>query len=359
MVWNCAPGGMRSVVESYRHDGFITRQKIKLIAAYSGHGFFVRQLVLLRALLLFVATLATSKVELVHVHASMRGSFWRKSIFCVIARAFGVPVVFHLHGSELKVFYESQPAPLKRLIIAQLEAASRVLVLSPSWGRFVKGIAPKAAICVVPNYVDVPVSVPDRSRSVRKILFLGQIGQRKGVFDLIGAFAQVHASSGAVQLVICGNGALDKAKALVDQFGIAEHVDFRGWVGPAERNSLLADADIYVLPSYNEGLPMSVLEAMAWSLPVVTTPVGGLPELIEDGVNGILCEPGNVASLAAAILALIGDKDLRRRMGQAAHQSICEKFSAAAVLPLLDDVYRTVDKECGKRTDAGSARRMT
>ena len=118
---------MRSVVDRYVADGFVARQGVRLIAAYGEGGFWARQWLLARALFAYVTILTTSPVELVHVHAAMRGSFWRKAIFAAIARRFGVPVVLHLHGSEMKDFYAAQPTPVKRLIVGQLEAILRAL----------------------------------------------------------------------------------------------------------------------------------------------------------------------------------------------------------------------------------------
>ncbi len=344
MIWNAAPGGMRSVVDAYVADGFVARQDVRLIAAYGDGGFWARQWLLVRALCAYTAVLATSPVELVHVHAAMRGSFWRKAIFAAIARRFGVPVVLHLHGSEMKDFYAAQPALVKRMIVGQLEAASRVLVLSQSWRRFVAEIAPRAKTAVAPNYVDVPDAPPVRARPAREILFLGLVGERKGVFDLLKAFALARADNSEIELTIGGAGAIERARSEAQRLGVAGHVDFRGWVGPQEREALLARADIFALPSRNEGLPMSVLEAMARGLPVIATPVGGLPELIEDGVNGILVPPGDAEALARAILKLAGDQASREALGRAARETILARHSAGVVLPALEEVYAQARK---------------
>ena len=344
MIWNAAPGGMRSVVDAYVADGFVARHGVRLIAAYGEGGFWARQWLLVNALCADVTIHATSPVELVHVHAAMRGSFWRKAIFAAIARRFGVPVVLHLHGSEMKDFYAAQPAPVKRLIVGQLEAASRVLVLSQSWERFVAEIAPRARTAVVPNYVDVPDAAPLRARPAREILFLGLVGERKGVFELLKAFALARAENDELELTIGGAGAIERARSEARRLGVADHVDFRGWVGPQEREALLARADIFALPSRNEGLPMSVLEAMARGLPVIATPVGGVPELIGDGVNGLLVPPGDAEALARAILELAGDPARRAALGRAARETILARHSARVVLPALEEVYAQASK---------------
>lgn len=345
MIWNAARGGMRSVVDGYVADGFVPRHGFQLIATYGEGGFSARQARLAGGLFAYVISLAASPVELVHVHAATRGSFWRKAVFAAIARRFGVPVVLHLHGSEMKSFYAAQPTLAKRMIVGQLEAAARVVVLSESWRRFVAEIAPRAKTAVVPNAVDIADIAPTPARPARHILFLGRVGERKGVFDLLQAFAAARGVNNALDLTIGGDGALWRAKREALRLGVADHVELCGWVGPQEREALFSRADIFVLPSRAEGLPMSVLEAMARGLPVIATPVGGLPELIEDGVNGLLVPPSDPQALTRAILKLADDREGREALGRAARETILARHSAAVVLPRLEEVYAAVVKK--------------
>ncbi|MEA3389284.1 glycosyltransferase family 4 protein [Sphingobium sp. CCH11-B1] len=347
MIWNAARGGMRSVVEAYERDGFLAQEGVTLIAAYADGGFLKRQVVLLKGLLRFLLLAIGGHVELVHIHAAMRGSFWRKGLFASIARAFGIPVLLHLHGSEMKLFYGSLPDWAKKKARRHLERASRVLVLSESWRDFILTIAPRAHIIVVPNYVTVP-PLPDASARVPgEVLFLGLVGDRKGVFDLIPAFAQVAGAHPDARLVIGGNGELDRARQAIQAAGADRSIDLAGWIEGAAKEALLARASVYVLPSHNEGLPMSVLEAMARGLPVVTTRVGGIPELITDGVDGLLIDAGDQAALAQRIDALLADEALRTRIAAAGRSRIETHYSDKAILPLLRDIYRDARKKTG------------
>lgn len=339
MVWNAARGGMRSVVEAYRQDGFLDQEKVHLVAAYDDGTFAARQWLLLKALAVFARLLLAGNVSLVHVHAAMRGSFWRKGLFVSLAHARGVPVLLHLHGSEFRAFFESQPQWRKRLIRRRLERVARVLVLSESWKRYIGEIAPGARIVAVPNYVDVPPAVDPRSRDGRALLFLGLVGNRKGVFDLIPAFAAVHRQVPDARMTIAGNGDVERARAEADRLGLVDAVALPGWTGGDAKTALLQTAGIYVLPSYNEGLPMSVLEAMACGLPVITTRVGGIPELIEHGRNGLLIDAGDREQLASAMALLLGDDALRLRMGECARQTVEQGYCAAVTLPLLHQLY--------------------
>lgn len=339
MIWNAARGGMRSVVEAYERDGFLASEDVVRIASYDDRAFLARQLLLLRSLCACLFYLATRRIELIHIHAAMRGSFWRKSLFAVLARGFGVPVILHLHGSEMKLFYESQSTAVQKLIRRQLEKATRVLVLSESWRSFILGIAPKAVVDVVPNYVTVPDVIDDASSSSQQILFLGLIGHRKGVFDLIPAFASIANDHPDAKLVIGGNGQIAEAGRLLCEHGVSDQVQLAGWVGPDEKAALLKSSSIYILPSYNEGLPMSVLEAMAAGLAVITTRVGGIPELITDESDGLLIDAGDRQAMAKALSKLLTDRSLRQRIAQAGRSRVLSRYSDKAILPLLHRIY--------------------
>lgn len=342
MIGSASRGGMRTVIQAYERDGFLRVQNVHLIHSYREGSFLVRQMILLRALARFIWQLMIHRVELVHCHAAMWGSFWRKGIFASIARLFGIPIILHLHGSEMKLFWASHRPWVQRLIRRQLEKASRIIVLSESWKAFIAEIAPRAKITVVPNYVCMPPPVDPTERDRHTILFLGIIGPRKGTFDLIRAFAAIHPHYPQARLVIGGNGQLSEAAKLAADLQIAHHVVLAGWVDGAAKAALLHSAPIYALPSYNEGLPMSVLEAMAAGMAVVTTRVGGLPELVTDGVDGRLLEPGDVDGLQAALHKLLSDEDLRTNIAMSGRRRIETNYSDRVVLPLLHRIYEEV-----------------
>lgn len=339
MIWNAARGGMRSVVLNYVDDGFVASQGVKLIHSYADTNFVSRQILLGKALIGFIICLVTRKVELVHCHAAMRGSFWRKSLFAIIARRFGIPVLLHLHGSEMRSFYEGQSPRVRSAITRQLELASRVIVLSESWREFVQAIAPQARPVVVPNYVRMSAAIEKHAGKEITVLFLGLLGKRKGIFDLLKAFEQAHRHIPSLRLLVGGNGQVEEAKRIAQELGIASSVEFLGWLDEARRLEMLMKADIFTLPSYNEGLPMSVLEAMAHGIPVITTPVGGIPEVMIDGVHGRLVAPGDIAAIETALLEFAGQPELRRRIGEAGRSHVGANYTKGVVLPLLHSIY--------------------
>lgn len=340
MLCTRSRGGMRAVVEAYRDEGLFARRRVRLIDTHDEGTLLGRLAIAAQALAIFTAMLVRREVALVHAHIAMRGSFWRKSIFLALARRFGVPVVAHLHGSDFQIFVAQQPAWRRRMVVNQLQRADRVLVLGQRWRDYVLSIAPGARVQVLPNSVRMPDAVASHApRDTVELLFLGIVGERKGVYDLLQAMAGVLRENPAVRLTIGGNGAVAKAQAMALQLGLGDCVRFAGWVDGAAKRTLLQASDAYVLPSHNEGLPISILEAMSWQLPIISTDVGAIAELVRHGQDGWIVQPGDVPALKAAILALAGSASLRREMGARARVQVADHFSEPAVLPQLERCY--------------------
>ncbi len=344
MVCTAGRGGIRAVVEGYSADGFLSSWNVMLLYSQGEGGFALRLATAAKAFLRLIGLLLRRRVGLVHCHAAMKRSFWRKSLFALVARLAGVPVIFHLHGSEMKTFVKEQPALLQRLICWILEKQSVVVVLSESWLNFVKSISPQSNVEILPNYVELPElcsnAAVDNDANVA-VLFLGEVGTRKGVYDLLPAFKDALTQFPELHLIIGGNGDVDQARALAVELKIENHVVFAGWVSGEAKLDLLRRAQIYVLPSYNEGLPVSLLEAMSWQVPVISTRVGGIPELVREGVDGLLIDAGDRAALSSAIVKLGQNVKLRRKMGMAARERVEHNFSKLVVLPKLEQLYRS------------------
>ena len=340
-------GGIRSVVEGYENNGFFERHHVTIIWSYEDGGFLLRQYVLLQALIRFIALLIkhqfkADSINLVHCHVAAHGSFFRKALFAMIARAFKKPVIWHLHASQMKVFYDQQGVWGKRFIHMQFERAHTVIVLSEQWRKFISEIAPRARIAVVPNCVNVMSPRNATIKPAPHILSLGVVGERKGSYDLINAFAKVLKVYPEAKLTLAGNGEVAQAQQLVNTLGLQNHVELTGWIDANARKMLLERATIYALPSYNEGLPVSVLEAMGASLPVVTTPVGGLPDLIEHGINGILITPGDITQLSEALMSLITDLKNSIKIANAGYETVKNHYSQEVVMPLLNQIYQSL-----------------
>ena len=174
------------------------------------------------------------------------------------------------------------------------------------------------------------------------MLFLCLLGKRKGIYDLLDALAFSVKNIPELYLRIGGNGDIQLAKAYAHELDLDPYVEFLGWVGNTEKNQLLRDADIFILPSYNEGLPVSIIEAMSWGIPVISTKVGGIPELLEDEVSGCLIKPGDIPALQNRLEQLARDIGMRNRIGSAGKEIIQQQYAKDIILPKLELLYETL-----------------
>ena len=291
------------------------------------------------------------RADVVHVNLSVSGSTYRKMVITAVARMLGIPYVLHLHGSDYQAFWHEDHSFLSRRIRGMFEHASHVLVLGRVWHDFIMRRAPRAAarITIVPNATERP-SLAHRGGGDRvHILFLGRLGERKGVPQLIEALARMKPLDGW-RATIAGDGEVEATRATAARSGLADRVVFPGWVGPDDVASLIAAADILVLPSFAENLPMSVIEGMASGLAVVTTPVGAVEDIITDEQSGLLVPPGDVTALTQALTRLVEDPTLRARLGEAATAVHRERLELAPFAESICDVWKAAAHDKGQRS---------
>lgn len=275
--------------------------------------------------------LLRNEVDLVHIHMAEKGSVLRKALLLLTAKAFSKPVFLHAHGCEFHTFHAQLPAAMKYVVNWILKKSTHLIALSESWKDYYMthcGLTEEQVV-VLPNPVELPANLPNRvctkncDRYKVKIAFLGRIGKRKGAFDLLQAFAKLAPEvREKAQLILAGIGEVEQARSLAESLNIEKNVSFLGWVDPQGRSKLLSEVDAFTLPSYNEGLPMALLEAMSWGLPAITTPVGGIPEVITHSETGLLVNPGDVSQLADALQTLIENESIRLKLGSAARRRV-------------------------------------
>ncbi len=289
--------------------------------------------------------LLTRRVDLVHIHFSVRGSMWRKSICAGLVRLFKKPVVMHSHAGGLSEYLEGLPRWLRSWFTNLLRDSEALIALSESWKRyFVDELGLRRdRVYVMPNPISLPESVPDRrNRETVTLVFLGRMDDNKGPVRILKAVSEFSDTmSTRVRIHMAGDGEVELVRRAAASLGLKRVAVIEDWVTPERRDEILAQGDVFVLPSLFEGMPMSLLEAMSWGLPVVTTPVGGIPEVVTDGVEGFLVQPNDVGALRDALSRLISDPDLRLRMGKAARESV-KRFDIETYEGSLTRLYRQV-----------------
>lgn len=335
-------GGVSSYVRMLKATPLWQLWGVSHIATHRDGSIPVRILVFARAALAFLPWVVRG-ADVVHVHMSSYGSFLRKAVICGLARARGLPLVVHVHGSEFSIFYHRSPRPLRWLIRSTLEHAGAVVALGSKWADLLAEIAPRARISAIPNAVRIagPMTEPGPDQPVQ-VVFLGAIGERKGTFALLEAWAKISATlpAGTARLIIAGDQEIDRATATIARLGVGATVQLRTWLSPTEVDELLSASHVLTLPSLSEGQPMAILEAMAHGLCIVASDVGGIPDLIEDGVSGLLVPPADPEALQAALHRVITDPAARSRLGAAALHRARTHFDVDVVWKQVDALYR-------------------
>lgn len=336
-------GGVRAVVLGYIDGGLFDRIDCTYVATHRYGSAWTKVRAALTGWARVALLLRRLEAPLVHVHLSANASFWRKSVVCLMARLAGRPYLLHVHSGFFPEFYERQCGPIGRWLLRRIYAnAAVVIALSEQWRSWILRICATARVEVLGN----GVALADLTRARRPepaeptLLFLGEINRSKGVFDLVRAVARVSREFPRLRLVCAGTGSLEELRGLAEELKIGDRVSCPGWLDADRKRAELASATIFVLPSYAEAMPMALLEAMSWELPVITTPVGGIPQVIEHEANGLLFQPGDVEALAAAITRLVREPALRQALGAAARQTIERSYSLDASVERLLRVYR-------------------
>ena len=333
-------GGIASVVAVITSDDFFRNYNVRYVVSHTDGNAFRKFLLMCTSFIRVLSICAFFAPKIVHVHSASRASFYRKSLFLAVARLFGRKTIFHLHGAEFQQFARKESGSLMCWWIRHtLEKSTKVFALSDSWAQFILTYSPKADVVVLPNSVELS-NTPDMSVVERyRILFLGRIGRRKGVFELLNAVSLLKVEFPQIKLVLGGDGDLVGIQSEIDTLNIASQVEVLGWIGPEQKKHELMRADIFTLPSHDEGLPMAMLEAMAAGKAIVVTPVGGIPQAVKDGVNGLLTPANDAIRLAASFKKLFVDDNLRIKLAGNARMTIEQEFSTQIVMKKMSRIY--------------------
>ncbi|WP_122502503.1 glycosyltransferase family 4 protein [Mycobacterium pseudokansasii] len=256
--------------------------------------------------------------DVLHVHLAHGGSVIRKALPLWVARLTGVPTVVHAHSYDFAGWFDRLPR-LAQAAMRRMLSADRWLVLGE---RQLEEYASRlrltdSQISVLHNAVRIPEAPVTQVGAQRvQAVSVGRLGARKGSYDVIAAVASLDAAvRNRLRVTLAGDGEVDEVRAAVGRAGLGETIRVAGWLDPAARDALLCNAHVFVLPSYNEGLPVALLEAMAYGLVPVTTMVGSMGEVVSDGVDGLVVEPGSPGQIAKSLSVLVADEQLRARLG--------------------------------------------
>lgn len=286
----------------------------------------------------------TRRIDIVQVHVGDFPSVYRKMLvtlpFFTLSRC---RHILHMHGAAFLTEYAQQNGFSRWLVRWYIAQFDLVIALSEQWQTDLQQHFTIRDTLVLPNAVEVPALLPARDPSQSRIfVFLGLIGARKGIFNLLQSLRDLAVRGSWPKLRIGGNGEVNRLKATLAEYGLEDNVEYLGWLSGAARSAVMETSHVLILPSYAEGAPMSVIEGMSAGMPIISTRVGALPEMVEDGASGFLVEPGDMAGLADAIERLNTDSALWERMSRRSHQIAVERFSLTAHKRTLLGVYQSL-----------------
>ncbi len=279
------------------------------------------------------------KARIAHALVASDASCVRKLLLLTEARFCGMKTLAHFHGSTLVDWLDSLPSTWRRLLIGAADRCSLVATLGNRLADYLRSHGLRSPIHIIPNGVEpAPAREPGVPRAP-VILFVGTLGARKGTRDLLQTFAQLSDRHPDARLVLMGDGEVDQAQGLAVELGIIGRVRFTGWASAQDVSQMMEQARVLVLPSYNEGMALSVLEAMMRGLPVITSPVGEHRTVIEDGRDGLLVPPGDLPALRNALEWVLLNPALAEQLAQSARQKALREFDVSVNHHRVVDLY--------------------
>lgn len=352
-------GGIASVMEDIIHSPLSQKYEFDVFSTSLPAPNWMRGPVtkilfrLLRFLQLFLRILKTRPC-LVHVQSSGSG-FFVTALYGVVARVAFARVLFHLHGTDWAKFYPNRRPWPRFLIRNLLQTPNHIVVLYSLWVDSLIEIGVRTPVAVLKNFIhDIPPPEQALVESTRKdlgldkdsfvVLSVGSVGKRKGAFDILNAIPQIVSEEKSVRFIVAGGeefpGEMDQVREVVKREELHHWVSLLGEVERPKIPLLFAAADVFLLPSHNEGLPISIIEALRSSVPVVTTPVGGIPDMVENGVSGLLIQPRDPDGIAEAILRLRRDASLREELALGGRRRFEEVFEVSKRIEELSAIYQ-------------------
>lgn len=325
---------MPAVIRSLLHSPLAERYEMEAIPTYQGRDPLRRLLLFARSLVALVRWCAGRGPRIVHVHMAARGSMYRKALVVAVAKAMRRPVVLHVHAGsgDIDAFVDRLGPLRRRVLRAAFAVSDRVLSVSASSAGTLGARLTDTEIVVVPNAP--PQIAPNPARADReevKILFLGGFDNPvKGGAVMVEALPALLGRCATARVLLAGPGQ--------GPGELPDRVRWGGWLDEAAKDRAFRDADLFAMPSLSEGLPVALLEAMARGLPIVVSRVGGVPEIVTDGVDAVLIEPGDPAELASRLGDLVEDSQRRRELGKAATER-ARRLAEDDVYGRLDAIY--------------------
>lgn len=327
-------GGITAVVKAHTQGRHWNKYNCEWIETHIDSSRLQSMLYLLKAIVFYIVLLP--KASIVHIHLSESISALRKMLFFFLANIFKKKIFVHFHAFSPDSTIKGKFSWIYKYMFLR---STRVVVLSQKWKKDVYDTFQNDNIEVIYNPCTSKIS-PMSYAKQKQILFAGTINERKGYVDLIKAFAIIAAKYPDWKVVFAGNGEINQGKEWAEKLNIAQQCEFIGWVTDKDKDKVFKQSSIFCLPSYAEGFPMAVLDAWSYGLPVITTPVGGIPDVSVGKENMLLFDAGDIEHLAECMESLITNQELFQKLEKASYAFSENEFNVDRINEQIENLYR-------------------
>lgn len=286
-----------------------------------------------------------STIKVLHVHSSVNGSLYRKLIIILLCKyVFKKKIINHLHSGAYDVIYNNAGRLKRSLLMRYFRLSDLTFTVSQQWKEYISSQFNLKTVYFIQNIVS-PAKLEEKDdveNACKLFLFLGLIGDNKGIYDLIEVIAaNKEELEGRMRLIVGGNGETEKLTKLISDNQLEKLVEFRGWIDGQAKHDLLQKSDVFILPSYSEGMPVSILEAMSYGMPVISTNVGGIPEIVHSEVNGKIIKPGDRDALFESVKYYLGCPEAIKNHGSKS-LSIIQEYFPDPVMSKMEVLYKSL-----------------
>lgn len=337
---NKTRGGITSVIKAHQKGEQWKDFHCKWIETHIDKGDFLKLLYFCKGWILFILNLPF--YDIVHIHTSEPPSAIRKCPFMWWSKLWKKKVIVHFHAFSPETTINGKYQKVYKYLFNH---ADKVIVLSQLWEKYVNDtfhLGNKIQVIYNPCTTEI---LPEKYTKQNIILYAGTVNTRKGYTDMIKAFAKIAPQYPDWEIVFAGNGEIENGIKLAKELGIESQTKFLGWINGKDKDKAFKEASFFCLPSYAEGFPMAVLDAWAYGLPVITTPVGGIPDIAKDGENLLLFQPGDCNKLAAQIERMIKDNTLRNSLTKQSFILSQTTFNIDIINKEIENLYKNINQK--------------
>lgn len=343
-------GGIASVVKSYyryykNHHRLLFQLDLLKIGYNKDRNKFAELGIFFRSFIQLIISLFKNKYGIVHCHSSGGIGFYRISIFILLSKLFNLKIIIHLHASNFYDFFLTGIYIKQKYIKYILSTCDKIISLCDDWELKLNQKYKLNNIITISNPVDIKntnlnIKAKQAIHQLR-VIFIGFLIERKGIRDILTVAIKLKENNiPNIKIIIGGKGNLTEFLVTqIEKNNLQEQIEYIGWLDEKNKEKYFLNSDIFFLPSYNEGMPISILEAMAFKLPIISTKIAGIPKQVIDGYNGYLFTPGDTDGYYKVFLKLLNNPKHVHELGQNSFTHV-KQFYTEKIFDQIINIYK-------------------